>query len=137
ALGGTGAERYHDWTKFASWCETFPRSKDISAARSVPLPFLPATGDQRGRAHESKHSLAAGLRRKIEITQVTRNKVGCSNCVAAGSRKRIRAKVSNTELSYCCRYSGESSFSGSGNGQRSTSQTGTTGNVSRGSTRHY
>src|SRR5580704_4417302 len=137
-MGGTGVERYHDCANFSSCPEAFPRSKDISAARSVPLPFFPPPGDQRGRSHQSKRGLVPGHRRKMEITQITKNKGHCSNCVPARSRKRIRSDLSNTDRSCCCHYSGESSFSGSAESQRSTSQTRIqTDGASRGSTRQY
>jgi hypothetical protein len=45
----------------------------------------------------------------MEITQITRNKDGGSNCVAAGRRQRIRSNLSNTDRSCCCHDSGTSS----------------------------
>ena len=74
----------------------------------------------------------------MEITRFTQEKDGTSNCVPAGSRKRIRSNLANTDRSCRCHFSGESSFSGSGNSQQAISDAGTeTGGASGGSTRQY
>src|SRR5438046_9491072 len=95
----TSTQRHYNSADVLDGPKTLPRSKNISAPRSVSLAFFAETCDQRSLAHRTQCCLAARCGRKVEITQFTSNavvwsfsKTDCKRCPVA-SRRRIRPEA--------------------------------------------
>src|SRR6266480_1473730 len=71
----TSTQRHYNSADVLDGPKTLPRSKNISAPRSVSLAFFAETCDQRSLAHRTQCCLAARCGRKVEITQFTSNAV--------------------------------------------------------------
>ena len=118
SLGRTATQRHFNPANLLGRPETFPRSKNIPASRSVPFTFLSKAGDQRSLTHQTQRRLAARRGRKVEITGFTNGGTAWNSSETRGKRsactseKRIR---SETDLpSGHCRLN-ESFSSGAGN----------------------
>ena len=95
SVGRTSAQRHYNPANLLSGPETFPRSKNIPASRSIPFTFFSKAGDQRSLTHQTQGRLAPRRGRKVEITPLARAAVASnfsktgSKRVALASRKRI------------------------------------------------
>src|SRR6266480_2221694 len=95
----TSTQRHYNSADVLDGPKTLPRSKNISAPRSVSLAFFAETCDQRSLAHRTQCCLAARCGRKVEITQFTSNavvwsfsKTDCKRFPVA-SRRQIRPEA--------------------------------------------
>ena len=118
SVGRTSTQRHYNPANLLSEPETFSRSKNIPASRSVPFTFLSKAGDQRSLTYQTQRRLAAKHRRKVEITEFTTGGVAWNSSETSGkrfacpSRKRIRAEA-DLACKHC--HFKESFLSGSGN----------------------